>query len=258
MTVSSSNSLAIHVASSRPAMGARAAADIACEIRDLLGNQEGVRIMFAAAPSQSEMLHSLTQQSGVDWSRVSGFHMDEYLDLAADAPQRFGGWLRRNLFDQLPFGGVHLIGAGDDPDQIASGYAAKVNAAPMDIVCCGVGVNGHLAFNDPPADFSEPLTVKVVQLDERSRRQQVDDGCFASIANVPTRAVTVTIPALLAARTIFCTVPGLQKNQAIRDMLEQPITSQYPSTALRLHPRCTLYIDREAAGEVSLASYRQV
>lgn len=175
MTNSPSIPLAVHVASSRSAMGARAAADIAAEIRALLANQEGVRIMFAAAPSQSEMLLSLSQASGVDWSRVSAFHMDEYLGLAADAPQRFGVWLRRAIFDHLPFGAVHLIEPGDDPNRTADDYAATLNAATIDIVCCGIGINGHLAFNDPPADFNDPLTVKIVTLDERSRQQQVDD-----------------------------------------------------------------------------------
>lgn len=239
-------------------MGARAADDIASEIRTLLANQEGVRIMFAAAPSQSEMLLSLTQASGVDWSRVSGFHMDEYLGLADGAPQRFGVWLRRTIFDNLPFGAVHLIEPGDDPDRIAADYAAKLNAAAIDIVCCGVGVNGHLAFNDPPADFNDPLTVKIVALDWRSRQQQVDDKCFPLIEAVPTHAVTVTIPALLSARTIFCTVPGAQKNHAIRNMLERPITSLCPATALRLHPRCTLYLDPGSAGEISFEGYRQI
>jgi glucosamine-6-phosphate deaminase len=255
---SSSNPLAVHVAASRSSMGARAAADIASEIRALLANQEGVRIMFAAAPSQSEMLLSLRQASGVDWSRVSGFHMDEYLGLAADAPQRFGVWLLRTIFDHLPFGAVHLIEPGDEPNRTAADYAAKLNAAAIDIVCCGVGVNGHLAFNDPPADFDEPLTAKVVALDERSRQQQVDDKCFASIHDVPTHAVTVTIPGLLAARAIFCTVPGPQKNQAIRNMLEQPITSLCPASALRLHPQCALYLDPDNAGEVSFEGYRQI
>jgi glucosamine-6-phosphate deaminase len=258
MTGCSSNLLAVHVASSRSAMGARAAADIASEIRALLAKQEGVRIMFAAAPSQSEMLQSLTHSSGVEWPRVTGFHMDEYLGLAVDAPQCFGAWLCRTIFDHLPFGAVHLIETGGDSNQIASDYAVKLNAAPIDIVCCGVGVNGHLAFNDPPADFSDPHTVKVVALDERSRQQQVDDKCFVSIQNVPTHAVTVTIPALLDARTIFCTVPGPQKNRAIRTMLEQPISSLCPATALRLHPRCTLYLDRESAGDVAVEGYRQV
>ena len=238
-------------------MGARAAADIASEIRALLANQDGVRIMFAAAPSQSEMLLSLSQASGVDWSRVSGFHMDEYLGLAADAPQRFGVWLRRAIFDHLPFGAVHLIEPGEDPNRTAADYAARLNAAAIDIVCCGIGMNGHLAFNDPPADFNDPLTVKIVTLDERSRQQQVDDKCFAFIQDVPTQAVTVTIPALLAARTIFCTAPGTQKNHAIRNTLEGPITPLCPATALRLHPQCRLYLDSDSAGEISFEGHLQ-
>jgi glucosamine-6-phosphate deaminase len=238
-------------------MGARAAADVASEIRTLLANQEGVRMMFAAAPSQSEMLLSLTHASGIDWPRVSAFHMDEYLGLPEGATQRFGVWLRRTIFDEVPFGAVHLIEPGDDPGRTADDYADKLNAAPIDIVCCGVGVNGHLAFNDPPADFNDPLTVKIVALDLRSRQQQVDDGCFASVEAVPTHALTVTIPALLSARTIFCTVPGPQKNQAIRNMLEQPITPQCPASALRLHPNCTLYLDLDSAGDISFDGYRQ-
>ncbi len=251
-------SLAVHVASSRSAMGARAAADIASEIRTLLANQESVRIMFAAAPSQSEMLLSLSHGYGVDWSRVSGFHMDEYLGLAANSPQRFGVWLRRAIFDRLPFAAVHLIEPGDDPNRTAADYAATLNAAAIDIVCCGIGINGHLAFNDPPADFSDPLTVKIVKLDEHSRQQQVDDKCFAFIQDVPTHAITVTIPALLAARTIFCTVPGAQKNQAVHNMLEQPITSLCPATALRLHPQCRLYLDPGSASEISFKGYRRI
>jgi glucosamine-6-phosphate deaminase len=239
-------------------MGARAAADIASEIRALLARQDGARILFAAAPSQAEMLLSLRHANGVDWSRVYGFQMDEYLGLPADAPQRFGVWLRRMIFDHLPFAAVHLIEPEDDPNRAAADYAAKLNAAAIDIVCCGVGVNGHLAFNDPPADFNEPRTTRVVALDERSRQQQVDDKCFSSIHDVPTHAITVTIPGLLAARTIFCTVPGPQKNQAIRTMLEQPISSLCPASALRLHPRCTLYLDPDSAREISFEDYRQV
>jgi glucosamine-6-phosphate deaminase len=177
-------------------MGACAAADIASEIRACLGRQPSVRMIFAAAPSQSEMLGALRLQKDIDWSRVTAFHMDEYLGLAADAPQRFGLWLRRAIFDHLPFAAVHLIQPGDNPDQAAADYAAKLNAAPIDIVCCGIGANGHLAFNDPPADFEDPLTVKVVKLDMKCRQQQVDDRCFARLDDVPTRALTITIPGL--------------------------------------------------------------
>jgi len=224
-------------------MGARAAADIANEIRARLETQTGVRIIFAAAPSQSEMLAALREEKGVDWSRVTAFHMDEYLDLSADAPQRFGLWLRRTIFDHLNFAAVHLIEPGGNPSEAAASYTAKLTAAPIDIVCCGIGTNGHLAFNDPPADFDDPLTVKIVYLDKQCRQQQVDDGCFATLGEVPTRALTLTVPALLAAHTIFCTVPGSNKTEAVHRAVTGPIDPACPASALRRHPRCTLYLD---------------
>lgn len=254
----STNPLSIHVGASRRAMGTRAAADIAVEIRTLLRAQLSVRIMFAAAPSQSEMLSALVNELAIDWPRVTAFHMDEYLGLAAAAPQRFGNWLRQAIFNRLPFGQVHLIEPGDGSEHSAADYASRLASAPLDIVCCGIGVNGHLAFNDPPADFGDPQSVKVVALDEQCRKQQVDDGCFKSIDEVPRQAITVTIPALLSARSIFCTVPGSQKNQALRDMLEGPITEACPATALRLHPRCTLYLDTDSAAGISLEGHNRI
>ena len=245
---SSHDAISIHVAESRRAMGARAAADIANEIRARLERQPRGRIIFAAAPSQSEMLAALREEKGVNWSRVTAFHMDEYLDLAADAPQRFGSWLRRAIFDHLNFAAVHLIEPGNNPSETATNYEAKLNAAPIDIVCCGIGTNGHLAFNDPPADFNDPLTVKTVYLDAQCRQQQVDDGCFATLSEVPTRALTVTIPALLAARAVFCTVPGRSKTEAVHHTVTGPIDPACPASALRRHPRCTLYLDPDSAG----------
>ena len=250
--------LAIHVARLRPEMGVRAAADIAREIRLCLENQSGVRIIFAAAPSQSEMLAALRKAPGVDWSKVTAFHMDEYLGLSAAAPQRFGIWLRRAIFDDLPFAAVHLLDPGDDPAGAAAHYAAKLNSEPIDIVCCGIGVNGHLAFNDPPADFDDPHTVKIVDLDLQCRQQQVDDGCFPQLDAVPARALTITIPGLLAARSIFCTVPGSQKNQAIRNMLHGPISPMCPASSLRQHPRCMLYLDPASAAGISFDGYQLV
>ncbi|HTD55673.1 MAG TPA: 6-phosphogluconolactonase, partial [Silvibacterium sp.] len=205
---SSLDGISIHIAESRRTMGARAAADIAEEIRTLLQKQDGVRIIFAAAPSQSEMLAALCAEKDIDWSRVTAFHMDEYIGLPAGAPQRFGLWLRRAIFDHRNFAAVHLIEAGDDPAETATSYAAKLRAAPIDIVCCGIGINGHLAFNDPPAYFDDPLTMKIVELDPQCRQQQVDDGCFAALEEVPSRALTITLPVLLDAGSIFCTVPG--------------------------------------------------
>src|SRR6516164_1586611 len=153
------------VARTREAMGRRAAEDIAAELRGRLAERKGVRMIFAAAPSQQEMLAALVEMPGIDWTRVTAFHMDEYLGLSDEASQRFGLWLRRAIFDKLPFWAAHLIEPGGDPEGTAREYAARLAEAPIDVVCCGIGTNGHLAFNDPPADLGDPLDVKVVALD---------------------------------------------------------------------------------------------
>jgi len=240
---------AVHVAASREELGLTAAREIAEELRVRLGRQRRVRMVFAAAPSQSEMLAALVRQSGIDWPRVEAFHMDEYLDLVEKAPQRFGLWLKRAIFDRIDFAAVHLIEPGADPDQAARNYARLLAEAPIDIVCLGVGMNGHLAFNDPPADLNDPQDVKVVELDALSRRQQVEDGCFQRVEDVPTRALTLTIPRLLRANRLFCCVPGPLKAEAVRHTLGDSIGSDWPSTALRLHPSCVLYLDRDSAAE---------
>lgn len=237
----------IYVGASRAEMGRQAANDVASELRRRLASQQRVRMIFAAAPSQSPMLDALIPQPGIDWSRIAAFHMDEYLELLKGAPQHFGAWLSRALFDRLPFAEVHLLSAGDDPSRSADAYARKLNEAPIDIVCLGVGVNGHLAFNDPPANFDDVASVKIVHLDEVCRQQQVSDGCFRALEDVPRRALTLTIPRLLAAQCIYCCVPGPQKRKAMTRMLEGPIGADCPATALRLHPHCVLYLDREAA-----------
>jgi glucosamine-6-phosphate deaminase len=239
------------IAASRTEMGSRAAEDIAAELRQRLETQPSVRMIFAAAPSQSEMLAALITAPGIDWTRITAFHMDEYLGLAPDAPQRFGLWLRRNLFDRLPFAAVELLDPGDDAEYSAAAYAAKLAAAPIDIVCCGIGANGHLAFNDPPADLNDNADVKVVQLDLECRQQQVDDRCFERLEDVPTHALTLTIPRLLAADRIFCCVPGALKKTAVRRTLCDPISGQVPATALRTHPAWSLYLDRDSASELS-------
>jgi glucosamine-6-phosphate deaminase len=228
-------------------MGRQAAQDVASELRRRLAVQRRVRMIFAAAPSQSPMLDALLQERGIEWTRVSAFHMDEYLGLREQAPQRFGAWLSRALFDRLPFEEVHLMSPGSDPPRSADTYARKLSEAPIDVVCLGVGVNGHLAFNDPPASFDDAASVKIVQLDEICRQQQVSDGCFATLEEVPRSALTLTIPRLLAAGRMYCCVPGSQKRNAVIRMLEGAIGPDCPATALRMHPHCVLYLDPEAA-----------
>ena len=238
----------IRRAASRREMGQTAAADIAAELRARLARAGHVRMIFAAAPSQSEMLAALIAEPSIAWERVEAFHMDEYLGLSPDAPQRFGNWLRAAIFDRLSFGAVHLIGPTDDPPAAIAAYTAALAAAPIDLVCLGIGVNGHLAFNDPPvADLSDPVALKVVELDPICRRQQVDDGCFPRLEAVPTHAITLTIPRLLQAERLFCVVPGAAKRDAVRRALTAPIGPACPATALRLHPDCTLYLDPESA-----------
>jgi len=227
-------------------LGEAAARDIAEAMTKRLASQPELRMIFASAPSQAETLHALAGQPGIDWCRVTAFHMDEYLGLAPESPQRFGNWLREALFDRVPIGAAHLI----DPDAPVERYTALLAAAPIDILCLGIGVNGHLAFNDPPADFDDPALARIVGLDDVSRRQQVDDGCFGTFDEVPSHAITLTIPALLSATELFCLVPGARKRAAVTQALYGPVSGELPASALRTHPRCTIYVDEESAPDV--------
>jgi glucosamine-6-phosphate deaminase len=231
-------------------LGKAAAHDIAGALTRRLASRPEVRMIFASAPSQEATLHALAGYPGIDWSRVTAFHMDEYLGLAPEAPQRFGNWLRAVLLDRVPIGAAHLIDPGEDPHATVEKYAELLSAAPIDIGCLGIGVNGHLAFNDPPADLNDPALVKIVELDDVSRRQQVDDDCFETLAEVPRRAITLTVPALLSAEEVFCMVPGARKRAAVTGALRGPIGGRLPASALRTHPHCTIYVDEESAPDV--------
>jgi glucosamine-6-phosphate deaminase len=233
--------------SSREELGRTAARDIAAAIRTGLQNQTGLRILFASAPSQEATLRALVEEPEIDWTRVTAFHLDEYLGLPPDSPQRFGNWLNSVLFDQVPLGAVHLMDPGQDVQEGMAQYRALLTSAPIDIVCLGIGVNGHLAFNDPPAEFDTSDVLRVVELDDVSRQQQVDDCCFSRLADVPREALTVTVPTLLSARRIFCMVPGRAKRDAVRRALRGPVTPEMPASALRKHPDCTIYLDSESA-----------
>jgi glucosamine-6-phosphate deaminase len=231
----------------RAEMGAASASVIAAELRERLSRQSQVRMIFAAAPSQAETLRRLREEQGIDWDRVTAFHMDEYIGLPADAPQRFAHWLDDAVFAHLPFAAVHHIVPEPNPATSAETYAACLAEAPIDVVCLGIGVNGHIAFNDPPvADFHDPLDVKIVALDETCRQQQVDDQCFAHYDDVPEQALTLTIPRLLRADRLFCIVPGSIKRDAVRRTLYGPVATTCPASILRQQAHCTLYLDVES------------
>lgn len=226
----------------RLAMGQRAGRHAAQVLRTALRDGARARVMLAAAPSQTATLATLAAEDGIDWSRVDLFHMDEYRGLAPDAPQRFATWLVENFVKRLPSATFHAI----DPEAETAGYEALLGTEPFTLVLLGLGVNGHVAFNDPPADLADPRSVRVVELDETSRRQQVDEGHFATLADVPTTAVTVTIPRLLNAATVIGSVPGREKRTAVAQTLREPISGAHPGTALRTHPDATLYLDAQA------------
>ena len=249
------NNLSVETYETRSAMGVEAAFRVQEKVIELLQQQPFVNIIFAAAPSQNEFLQAL-RLAPVDWSRVRAFHMDEYIGLAKEAVQGFGNFLRDKLFERtpIPFLSVSYIdGSAAAPQKECARYTALLRQYPPDIVCMGIGENGHIAFNDPPvADFADPYAVKQVQLETACRQQQVNDACFTALDLVPTHAITLTIPALLSARFIYCMVPGPLKAEAVYNTLNQEIAETYPATILRTHPDAVLFLDAASAAKLKM------
>lgn len=238
--------LAVRAYSTKEELGKAAGGHAAQIIADAIAANGMARVMFAAAPSQEATLSTLVADARVDWSRVECFHMDDYIGLSPDAPQGFGNWLQRLVFASVSAKDFHRINTAGDATQGAEDYARVMGSTPFDLVLCGLGVNGHLAFNDPPADFNDQKAARVIELDDVSRQQQVDEGHFERLDNVPKQAVTVTIPRLLNAAAIIASVPGTAKKQAVADTLSMPVTGAHPGTILRTHPEASLYLDSES------------
>jgi len=231
----------------RQEMGAAAAGDIRDRILELLQKKEMINMIFAAAPSQNEVLQALADDPAIPWQRIRAFHMDEYIGLCKDAPQSFGNFLRRHLFDLVNFQSVYYIDSTAAPEVAAEEYSRLLREYPVDIVVMGIGENGHIAFNDPGfADFDDPEIVKTVVLDPVCRQQQVNDGCFDSLKDVPMCALTLTVPALMAAPWKFCIVPSKSKALAVQHTLLGPITEKTPASILRLQPNAVMYLDKES------------
>lgn len=233
----------------RKCMGEGAAADIAAAIAAQLREKAEINMIFAAAPSQNDVLASLVADKSIEWGRINAYHMDEYIGLRADAPQGFGNFLRARLFSRVPFKSVSCIDStASDAQKEADRYAALLRAHPADVVVMGIGENGHIAFNDPGvADFNDPATVKIVALDEVCRRQQVHDGCFASLDEVPKTALTLTVPTLIAAPDLFCIVPAATKAEAVRRTLKEEVSETCPASVLRTREGAVLYLDPDSA-----------
>jgi len=241
--------LNVYVYESRPKMGQAAASVIAAEIRSAIQDRGRAVVILASAPSQNEFLASLAEAPEIDWSRVVAFPRVEYLGMDAQPPQSFRRFLIDRLVDKVPLGEFHGL-RGDAPDGAAEAkrYAELLRQNPPDFAVLGIGENGHLAFIDPPfCDFNDPEPVKVVQLDEICRNQQVNDGAFASLDEVPRNALSLTIPTLMARPKLFAIAPGPAKRQAIKDAVQGPISITCPASILRTHPNAHLFIDVVAA-----------
>jgi glucosamine-6-phosphate deaminase len=232
---------------SRLDMGIAAGKAVENKILEMLEEKAGIRIIFAAAPSQIEMLDYLRESKLIPWEKITAFHMDEYIGLDGASPALFANFLKRHLFDHVPFHQVHLINGLEDPDRECARYSRLLAEAPIDIVCMGIGENGHIAFNDPPvADFNDPVPVKKVKLETVCRQQQVNDGCFDTLADVPEYALTLTIPTLIQAGYISCVVPGAAKKEAVYNTLLGPVNHRCPASIIKTLEHCDLFLDQDS------------
>ena len=241
--------LVVEIYENRTLMGEAAARDIKAKIAELLEESQEINMIFAAAPSQNDVLKSLVEDKEIEWNRVNAYHMDEYIGLDKDAPQGFGNFLKDHIFGLVPFKSVNYIDiTATDPEKEAERYGKLLDENPTDIVIMGIGENGHIAFNDPPvADFNDKKTVKPVKLDEVCRQQQVNDGCFESIDKVPTHAMTLTVPTLVRAPYLFCIVPAPTKAKAVYETLNGSIDEHCPASILRMHDNAKLYLDDQSS-----------
>jgi len=243
------DSLNVVITSDRMELGKLAAKNVSKLVQSLLEIQGEIRMIFAAAPSQNEFLSKLIKYNNIDWSRVTAFHMDEYIGLPSESNQLFSKYLADNIFSKVNLKKVHIINSqATNILEECERYETLIKEAPIDIVCMGIGENGHIAFNDPPvANFNDKKLVKVVELDDVCRQQQVNDGCFKHIDDVPKAAITLTIPELMSGKHLSVTVPGKRKAKAVKDTLYGEISTDCPASILRTHPNSILYLDNDSA-----------
>lgn len=244
--------LNVCVYENRCEMGKAAAKQFYQAVKTKLKGKSQLNIIFAAAPSQNDFLESLKEYEDIEWGKINVFHMDEYVGLSITEKQSFAGYVKSRVVDNFDINGFYpLNGANADVDGECERYAKLLEENKIDIVCCGIGENGHLAFNDPGvADFSDKKLVKVIELDEVCRNQQVHDGCFATIDDVPKNAITLTIPALMSADEIICVVPCETKAEAVFNVVKGDISEGCPASILKTHKNARLYCDVLSAEKI--------
>lgn len=239
----------VDVYDSIDAMGAAAAENAAAIIRDAIERNGHARVIFATGNSQFAFVEALRQYTDLDWDKVTAFHMDEYARMDASHPASFRKWIRERIEETFHPHAVHYIdGDADDPEAECRRYEALLREAPIDLVCMGIGENGHIAFNDPPvADFNDTAWVKVVELDRDCRMQQVGEGHFPTYEDVPAHALTLTVPALIAPRAIQVVAPEERKAVAVRRTINDPVSEACPATILRQQSHARLFLDQASA-----------
>jgi len=244
--------LKVEVHPTSKAAGTAAARAAAETLIKLANKQDSIGVIFATGASQFETLRELTGIANLPSNKINGFHMDEYVGIAADHPASFRRYLRERLTEKVKMKTfLEINGSAEDPERIAREYAIELRAADPQLCLLGIGENGHLAFNDPPiADFIDPVDMKVVQLDAACRQQQTAEGWFKSVEEVPQYAITLTIPPLLRVPRLIVSVPGRRKATIIRRAFTGPISTACPATILRTHPNTTVYLDLESAREL--------
>lgn len=232
-------------------LGAAAAVEATAIITRAIRERGEANVILATGNSQLTFLTALRATPGIDWGKVTVFHMDEYIGIDPDHPASFPKFLRTHFFSHVSVKAFYPVsGQASHIEATIADYARLLRAHPADLCACGYGENGHLAFNDPPfADFNDPVLAKVVRLDEASRRQQVGEGHFQSLDQVPTHAITLTVPALLAAKRVLCLVPEARKANAVKRALTGAISEDCPGSVLRRTPHAHLYLDRDSAGD---------
>jgi len=231
---------------------ARAAARHAADsLRTLLAAKKYVRLLAATGASQFEFLQELGAEKGIDWPRVELFHLDEYVGIPVTHPASFANYITERII--RPFGIVyfHLLSGSGVAEEIAKDMSEQISKSPIDLAFCGIGENGHLAFNDPPADFETDVPYLVVNLDEACRSQQVGEGWFATLDDVPKQALSISIRQLLKANEIICVVPDARKAQAVKACVTGAVSPDAPASILRVHPNATIYLDPDSASEVA-------
>lgn len=233
------------------AMGRWVAQHAASDLRRAISQHGMANIVVATGASQFEVLSHLVEEPEIDWSRVHGFHLDEYVGISSDHAASFCGYLKERFADRVDLAAFHYLRGDVDPAETIGRIGPLVQQARIDLALVGIGENGHLAFNDPPADFETEEPYLLVELDEPCRLQQVGEGWFPSLSDVPTHAISMSVRQILKAEKIYCSVPDERKSEAVQATLEGPITPDVPASILREHPDVTLVIDEAAATKLS-------